>query len=201
MITRTHTQTILGVLILGVGCASCTNPTPGYDYHVVIDPKFSSEDVNAIHVAVEAWRTITDGELSISYDTTGECGTAKIVCIHTSSSAWIVSHGGEPGFIGYTIRHDWLLNSADVYIPTAADAGYNSTQMVQILSHEMGHVLGLSHTTAGPLMCAGQSCAALLPTCDDYAQLADIRGTWQSTTSCPHGGTYTLTSDDQTIHY
>jgi hypothetical protein len=181
--------------------AACTFAPPGYDYHVVIDPAFPTEDVQAIHTAIEAWQTILDGHLSVSYDNTGTCGTTKTVCIHTSSQAAIVALGGEPGYIGFTDHHNYVFDSSDIYIPLSKDAGLDTTLMTQVLAHEFGHVMGLSHVESGPLMCANQGCAATLPTCGDYAQWAELRGTWEGNASCPCGGTYTLTSNNQTISY
>lgn len=179
------------ILLLALSLVACAPPTSNH-YTVKIDPAFDSLDIQAIYAAYDAWTAITDGKLRIEYSTAPCAGDQDEICWHASDMATILAKGGEAGYIGFT---EWNDNHADVYIPTAKDAGYNLTQLTQITSHEAGHTMQLVHLQQG-VMCSNPGCASLTVSCHDAAEWYTVHEDngwtewWPGNKSCPKGASY-----------
>ena len=184
--------------ILSTGCAS-----PQYDsyYNVLIDPTFSTEDQTAIVDAVNAWQHITGDGLYLTFNVSvgdpGQCAskpTSHQICIHSTTIGAIENDGASENVFGFT--RPYTDGGGEIFIPTAKDAELTYEQLTTVVSHEVGHSLGLSHTTSvtSNVMYAGFSHAALLPTCGDFQQYIDLRGgtDFGANPVCPNGGTYAL---------
>lgn len=187
------------VSVLLATMTGCAHETYGNDYTVILDPTFSAEDTTSALDAISAWETISNNLLHLTpvIGVGGECAgkpAAHTICVHTSDQATIQAMGGESGFVGFTKNES--NDAASIYIPVSKDIGYTATQMITIFAHELGHSMGMKHTTdaTSNVMYPGFSYAAALPTCNDYEQLVDLRGgdSFVSNPVCPHGGSYVI---------
>jgi len=183
--------------LLGMmGCA----PAPGTTYSVVIDPAFSAEDIALAQQATQAWVVATDGVLNMWNVSVGTCTAANgnrnvaETCIHRVSDMQALALGAEPGFVGFTI---WSEDSADVYMPSMADAGLSPAQLEETLQHELGHSFHLLHEAEKTaLMYPSMQPQIQTISCGDLAQFYAIRGIqWLGNAGCPGGGTYTIDSE------
>jgi hypothetical protein len=185
--------------------AGCASPTPSNTYTLILDDSLSLSDMNNAAQAVTNWETTLDHKLSITMYS-GHCsryndlegtvdyalGTdAKTICMQGSTAANIASMGAAADEVGFTLRLA-DIDSSTIYLPIDRDRSFDDAEMQQIIGHELGHAMGLSHTQSGTLMCWYLGCAATLPSCDDYAQWANVRGESDKNVSCPQGGSYTL---------
>jgi|HubBroStandDraft_5_1064220.scaffolds.fasta_scaffold08865_7 hypothetical protein len=195
------TLTILLALSLFAltGCAQ----QYGDHYNVVIDPSLGPVNIQATLDAVDSWVAVTDGALSfeVSLATPGECNgslEAHRVCVYAETTAEFKALESQQGVSGdYALTFREHYDGANVWIPTTIDSGYDVGQMTTIIAHELGHAMGLGHTTDAHsgVMYPGWSHVAPLPTCSDLAQLMSLRGQSDIDDSCPQGGSYQLNGD------
>ena len=189
-------MTTMMVVVL-VCVTGCTAPI-GDHYTVVVDPKLSPKYTVAVFEAYANWVEMLDGKLSIDYSTTHVCqGVSSEICIHASSHAWIVANGGSKGSVGFT-EHHWWGDRSDVYLPIVEDENATPATLLTIVTHELGHSVGLLHTQANTIMCFGIECASPTITCDDADQYNVVHRTlgeldvWPGSKTCPNGGSFTL---------
>jgi hypothetical protein len=193
------TLTILLALSLFAltGCAQ----QYGDHYNVVIDPSLGPVNIQATLDAVDSWVAITDGALSfdVSIATPGECNgslEAHRVCIYAETTAQFEALEAEEnlhGLLGLTFREHY--DGSNIWIPLTDNYGVGG--MTTIIAHELGHAMGLGHTTdaTSNVMYPGWSHVAPVPTCNDLAQLMSLRGQSDTNTSCPTSGSFTLNGD------
>lgn len=183
----------IALLICMPGCAYKWDTS----YKVKIDPTLSVVQQDEVLSAMSNWRAVVTDTLVFtpSIETCGSAGIGEI-CVHASTGAEVdarlglAAHTlGGGNAIGDT---DQGHNSADIYLPLdliAADIGDDMNAggalFQQVVSHELGHSMGLSHTGPGTIMCAAVSCASLVPECEDGNQYASIRNGFE--VACPVG--------------
>ena len=185
----------------------CSNPTPSLSYTLILDESLSMETREEVLQAVQNWEDILDGKLTIDIRT-GHCPSVsdlgvseainmtigadiKRICVQASTLAFCESLDNNVDVIGFTERAAAIDNSI-IYLPMDVDDKLSPAEMVAVISHEIGHGMGLQHTQKSTIMCWNQTCQSPFITCDDQTQWTDIRGISDKSQSCPHGGSYTL---------
>lgn len=175
-------------LLLLPGCGNVI----GSDYHIVIDPNLSLADQSAAIEAAQNWEQALGGELNFNSISISSClGERREICVLASSDSFIIAHNGNNKEIGLTVRQ-WYLDRADIYLPLDSDQKQcnSASCMLQNLTHEMGHAMGLAHTQAQTVMFWINGNASSTITCDDIAQWMELRQMSSKTELCPQGGTF-----------
>lgn len=180
--------------ILASGCAA----TYGDSYHVSIDSAFTTEQQSAVLESLDHWDEALAGRVSFTTSIDSSCSrndAAHLICVHASTSAYVKEVSNIPGDIGFTLRTEVYANlpgsgdkrndSADVYIPTDDSFVNNPAQMQSVVSHELGHAMGLEHThepTDLMYYALDNNAPVQSATCDDVQQWETLRN--QFLTDC-----------------
>lgn len=156
---------------------SCKEPL-GYHYDVYIDPNFSTAQIDQILLAETSWQSSIT-ELSLT-NTVGQCEGKHngVACLHAVTqdqmiAASLACSNTEPpsGALGFTCYAS-DVDGGETYI--AIDI-VPPNLFQALLCHELGHNMGLKHTTnildlMYPIIGAEQS-----PQPDDIQQFWSLR--------------------------
>lgn len=151
-------------------------------YRVGIDPAFQDDYQSEILLAVEEWQTaIGPQQLTLTY-TLASCDSSdgdRLICFHPGSDEWFAQNDPS-GHIGVTMGMQSASASSNIYLKLSAlnDVGLRH----QTTLHEMGHALGLMHTTeyapeikGKHIMDPNAGSASLFITCEDVKQYFSYR--------------------------
>lgn len=143
-----------------LACGGGWQPNPSHHYHLEIAPgDFSSDQVAAILDAANEWQSSSDAY--VTFD--GAPATEDTIVFHARTpDAMLAEFGG--GAIGNN-AYEGQSSNIDLVMTLDAETFH------QTVIHEIGHALGLIHTTPGTIMCANTQCATLIVTCGDLNQL------------------------------
>jgi hypothetical protein len=199
---------IVAVCAAAISTSGCFGDTLGIHYNVVIDSNFSDANKLYIRAAVQSWEDILGDNLDIISITEGSCsagiiptigslppgnlempdpGTMREICFHPTTGDWINAHTDEQSVIGLTYRHA-PEDSADIYMPVDRDSTLSPADWTETAAHEMGHAMGLFHTTTGIMFWELDNTPK--PTCVDSSQYLTIRHMSDITPECPEGGSW-----------
>jgi len=179
---------ILGFILFQVGCAGSSSF--GDRFIVRADQGAGVDQIAAIQIAVESWQSALGAGAHINFSS-GACNSENDeVCIKFVPPSEIASITADTGCIGWTAAYP---SNSVIFIPSVLPSGWNTAaDLKQVIEHEMGHAMGLSHTQASTLMFQNAGDQAATPTCDDVAQWMSVRGQSEITTNCPQGGSFTV---------
>jgi hypothetical protein len=164
---------ITATLIATVGCSEGPPQGPGKAYAVIIDTDtVTTDEADVIVSALSNWEASVPVTFAVSMAPCSGIQPPGAICIHTAPQVVVGAHSpANPTAIGIT---DYVAayDSAEMWI--ANDTEWSVHQLVE---HEVGHAMGLSHHGPGSLMFyrTGPD-EALAPTADDVAQWFEVRG-------------------------
>jgi hypothetical protein len=156
--------------------AACAAP-PGNTYTLYVDPNFDTEAQHEIEEAAQDWKTAVGPELKITTVVAPCPGGPMLwkpgmVCVHSSPTATVPCMGAvDPLILGCT-----LPEGDDAATVTIATNLAKTLERPQIIRHELGHAMGLSHDHEGTLMYHNVSGGHYVPTCEDIRQWHGVRG-------------------------
>lgn len=160
---------LLALLTLMLGCGR----VQGNDYNVLVDPAFSSDEVQAVIDASDDWKGHIDGLRM--WPVIASCKGVEdgTICIHLSNHAEVLKHNGTEEAYAVTDPGD---KGAEVWID-AHDIALYPTYLKMIVEHEMGHAMGLVHDPhQDTLMHPHPEVASSTVTCADMTQWYLVRG-------------------------
>jgi hypothetical protein len=159
-------------------------------YIVDIDPSFTDIDMFAITGAESDWETISGGVIHFDTVVTKCHEKVDVICIEPSPK--IVLSYSPTSTVGGLTSSDGYTNGYLIQIPSSTDSGLSPIQMRGILSHEIGHGMGLLHTLSGIMYYTLDEGGSLKVDCDDFEQYSMIRGATTHSDACPNGGVFNL---------
>lgn len=152
----------LAMSMLLTGCSSKFEPSADQHYHLYISVGFSPAQADMIIDAALEWQDATGG--FITFDGAGQPGEGSTIEFKTDHELQ-----PEPGLLGET-WNDGTSSTVSIYT-SLKDSVFRQTAV-----HELGHTLGLEHSTPGTAMCYSYGCAGKHVTCKDVEQLCSVWG-------------------------
>ena len=172
----------LAIIILAI--MGCVCP-PAEHYTLNIDPQADETLQQSAISAINAWEEKLGKNVMFDVRIADCNGNDHEICVHFESLVDIRKQNtSNEIIIGYTTYY-FGRDSADVYIPNDWD-----NKLVEDITHELGHAMGMNHTQAGTVMCWNASCASDGPSCGDIVQWTTMRGLSPFTVECPNGGSF-----------
>ena len=170
---------VCGLVSLSFGCESAQFAD---EYRVGIDPAFTANYQTMVTEVVEDWQSKLGPQihLSITYASCSRSDGDRLICFHPADDALFAIEDNNQGHIGVTLGTQDSSASSDIYLKLSALT--NPTLRRQCTLHEMGHGLGLIHTTllspvptGKHIMDPGPSIASEDITCEDIQQFWSLR--------------------------
>ncbi len=148
----------------------------------------------AITAAFAAWSSVADIQFvevvdsGHAFNAAGASGDIRIGGHAFDGAGGILAHGYYPPTNGSSAAGDIHFDIADTWKLGTGGAGFN---IFQVMAHEIGHAIGLDHTSvANSLMNPFYTEAFLGPQADDIAGARFIYG--RATQGVPDGGSTLL---------
>ncbi len=169
----------LGSAVAMAGCCYC----PGSTYGVRISPAFTPEQTETILAALDDWRAHVPVTFTVSSGTCGDDPQDQLICIKPDTHADITAKAGGAALATTTVRtgldaeggtggFGGIDGGIVLMDPTLAPGTF-----AQAVAHELGHAMGLRHTsTWGALMYPSTAHAGTHVACDDVGQWWSVRG-------------------------
>ena len=156
------------------GCAL----EPASTYQVYIDPMFSDYEVGVIRDSLGDWENQTDHTVNFNVDIAKSWGPGTpphTIWIRSVSQSDVTTAYGRP-MAGMCSQgsHD---DNGFVYLSIGKYEGHEAMAWFgQTVRHEVGHALGLSHSSKGTIMAPSHGEASMTVTCEDAAALVTLHG-------------------------
>jgi hypothetical protein len=170
---RCFQMLLLSAALVLPGCGGGLVPARPLAYSAVIDPAFSTSEVEAITAALDDWNTAVP-ELQITYAIAAcDSPLPREVCFHPNHDPPnmrddVVGDTQPSGSEGATVM---------LYVNRIEASRYHlSVLLRQTAEHEMGHAMGLKHSASGTLMAPYVEQQAPGATSADVAQFWSVSG-------------------------
>jgi hypothetical protein len=149
---KMNTKITCASLLCFLSLTSCNKL--GTNYNIVFDNHFSLDQSNLMEEKILNWNAVNKEKISLSFSfevNRAVCHAAYepsgTICIHYSDEKTMLSMDSFPGTLqGLTHRNN-VKDTSDIYL--AMDK--NSGELGHTIEHEVGHAMGLFHTTEGAM--------------------------------------------------
>lgn len=180
----------LRILWFYILCGMMGNSELPKNYIVYISSDFNLVEINSIEKATNTWSLYQDGPTFdfeiIDGNPCEHCLPLNVMMIRKSSLEYIEYRGGKDAVAVTSVTGTLDNNPSNIFsLPVNPDIGPTiflppinalyRDDYLGVVSHEIGHGMGLGHAMRGTVMCSDVECQSLEPTCDDMKQYFNIR--------------------------